>query len=109
MVPAILWGLAWTLGRRELALYGRRDSEEADVFVYTRGRLVRRLTGVGLLVGLGAAFAALGFFPPTTPGEANVYLGVFAGGVILLIVLPVWDLVETARTAKPGKGIRHGK
>jgi hypothetical protein len=106
VVPSLLVGLACALGRREWKQYRAAAEIGSDLFVYTRGRLIRRMTGVALLVALAVTLALFGALPPRTPAGASVYLGVMLGEVVLLIVLPIVDLVETARTARPGKGIR---
>lgn len=99
-LPAFILGLAYTLARRELKLYRVAGELGSGLFVYSRGRLVRRLTGIAILVALGLTFAALGIIPPRSAGAANAYLAAILGELGALFVLPIWDLVETARTGR---------
>lgn len=101
MLPAILWGLAFLLARRELKQYKTADEIGSDLFVYSRGRLIRRMTGVVMLVALGTTLAALGVFPASTASGASIYMGLLISEVLILLVLPLLDLWETARTARP--------
>jgi hypothetical protein len=105
VVPAVCLGLAYVLGRREWKLYHAAAEIGSDLFVYSRGRLFRRMGGVVVLAALGLTFVALGVAPPRSPTGADVYLGLIVGEVAVLIVLPIWDLLETSRTARPGQGI----
>jgi hypothetical protein len=105
-LPAFLIGLAYVLGRRELRQYRLSGSIGSDLFVYSRGRLIRRLTGVGMLVALAVTLALLGFLRPAAPRGASLWLAVILGEVIAILLLPIFDLIETARSARPGKGIR---
>ena len=109
IVPSLILGCAYALGRRELRLYRTSHKKnDQDVFVYTRGRLSRRMTGVSILVSLALTLCALGFFPPSTPRGATTYIWLFVADLAALFVVPIWDLWETARTARPGKGLRFG-
>jgi hypothetical protein len=105
-LPSLLIGLAYGLGRREWKQYRAAAEIGSDLFVYTRGRLIRRMTGVGMLAALGVTLAMFGLAPPRSPAAASLYLGLFVGETIALLVLPIVDLVETGRTARPGKGVR---
>jgi hypothetical protein len=107
VVPGACLLLAAALGRREWRQYRAAAEIGSDLFVYSKGRLVRRLAGVVLLAALGLTFGALGLFPPRSPGGVHVYMGVIMGEVVLLLALPILDLMETARTARPGKGLTH--
>jgi hypothetical protein len=101
VVPAALFALAYLLARRELRQYRAAAEIGSDLFVYSRGRLVRRLIGVGLLVLLGGTLAALGLWPAATAAGLSLYLAALATEVLCLVVLPLVDLWETARTARP--------
>ena len=101
-MPLALWLLALGLARRELGLY--RDSDEfgSDLFVYSKGRLVRRMTGIGVLVALGATLASLEFLPFRSSTALTIYIVLLVTEVAALVVLPLIDLWETAKTAQPG-------
>ncbi len=101
-LPLGLWALAWALGRRELRQFRHAEDIGHDVFVYSRGRLWRRMTGVAAIAVLGVTLAALGFFPASTPRGASIYMALLVAEVLVLLLLPLVDLWETARTAKPG-------
>jgi hypothetical protein len=109
VVPALLLGLAYVLARREWKQYRAAGEIGSDLFVYGRGRLVRRLIGIGVLAALGLTLFTMGIVPPSSPKGATVYLGVIVGEVALLVILPIVDLVETGRTARPGKGVSHSE
>jgi hypothetical protein len=107
VVPALLLGLSYVLARREWKQYRAANEIGSDLFVYGKGRLVRRLIGIGVLAALGFTLFAMGLLPPSSPRGATVYLSVIVGEVALLVILPIVDLIETGRSARPGKGIRH--
>lgn len=102
ILPAVVLLLALGLARREWRLYRLSNEIGSDLFVYSRWRLVRRLGGVIVLVGLAATFAALGAWPPHDARAANTYLGLIVGEIAVLVVFSVLDLLETSRTARPG-------
>ncbi len=108
VVPIVLWGLAFLLARRECKQYKVSDEIGSDLFVYSRGRLVRRMTRVAMLVALGTTLAALGVFPARTANGASIYMVLLISEVLILLVLPMLDLWETARTARPHDLTRHG-
>jgi hypothetical protein len=105
--------VALLLGRRELRLYRERNRGERapgrvidldrDLFRYSRGRLWRRMLGVGVIAAVGATIAAWELLPPRSPGEATTYLALLLGELAILVALPLLDLWETARTARPGE------
>ena len=101
VVPAVLWGLAYVLARREWRQYQAAAEIGRDLFVYSKGRLIRRMTGVVLLVALGTTLAALGLFPARTATGASIDMALLISEVRVLLVLPVIDLWETARSARP--------
>jgi hypothetical protein len=109
VVPALLLGAAYVLGRREWLQYRAAAEIGSDLFVYGKGRLVRRMIGVGMLAALGLTLFAIGMLPPSSPRGASIYLGVLIGELVLLVVLPIVDLIETGRTARPGKGLTHSE
>jgi hypothetical protein len=100
--------LAIGLARREWRLYRTTNDMGSDLFLYTRGRLARRMGGVLVLAALAATFAALGLRPARNAHEASAYLGLIMGELLLLIGMSVWDLIETARSAKPEDLTRQG-
>lgn len=102
VLPAIVALVALGLARREWRLYRVSHEIGSDLFLYSRGRLARRMGGVGILMALAATFAGLGFAPPRDAKDASVFLGLIVGELLTLIALSVWDLIETARSAKPG-------
>jgi len=108
VLPLALWGLAYGLGRREWRHYKASDEIGTDLFVYSRGRLWRRMTGVGMLVALGLTLAALGLFPARSPQGLSIYMAVLITEVLVLLLLPLFDLWETARTARPHDLTRQG-
>lgn len=101
LLPGILWGVAFALGRRELRQYRAVRDIGYDLFTYSKGRLIRRLTGVALLAALGGTLFVFGVAPPGTPRGATIYMALIVSEVLALIVLPLFDLWETARTARP--------
>jgi hypothetical protein len=107
VLPAVLLVLAALLLRRELRLYRRSAAIGNDLFVYSRWRLLRRLGGIAALVLMAVTFVALGVLPPRSATGASAYLGAILGELAVLVVVPIWDLVETARTARPGRGERY--
>ena len=108
LLPLALWALAAALARREWRAYRRPDDIGTDLFVYSRGRLIRRMLGVGLLVALGATLAALGWLPARSPRGLSIYMALLAVELAGLIVVPLLDLWETARTARPHDLTRQG-
>jgi hypothetical protein len=108
VVPVLVWYLAFLLGRRELRAYRRRHKEETDLFVYSKGRFIRRMTGVVALVATGLTLAAWDFLPPKTPQQASLYVGLLLAEVAIIVVLSMVDLWETVRTAKPEDLTRQG-
>jgi hypothetical protein len=100
VLPVALLALAVLLARREWRQYRGATDIGSDLFVYSRGRLVRRMTGVGLLVALGMTLAALGVFPARTASGLSIYLALLISEVLVLLLLPFLDLWETSRTAK---------
>jgi hypothetical protein len=102
-VPIVLWTLAFLLGRREVESYRDRDEVGSDLFRYSRGRLIRRLSGLGVLAGTGATLAAMELIGPKTPRAAAIYLALLATLVAAMVILAVADLIETRRSAAPGR------
>jgi hypothetical protein len=100
VVPIILIGLASLLTRRELHAHRRREHGDSDLFRYTKGRLVRRLSGIGLLAATGLTLGAWELWPPASPRAASLFLVVMLCEVVGLVVLGLVDLWETARTAQ---------
>ena len=100
VLPIGLWVCAIVIGRRELALY-REQTIGDDLFLYSKWRLLRRLTGVAIMVALGATLMAYQLLPPKTSFGTSVYLGALVAEVIALVLLPIFDLAETMRTADP--------
>ena len=107
LLPSCVLAIAYVLARREWHSY-RSSAETGDLFVYGRGRLVRRLVGVGVLAALALTLTALDILPARTPRGAHTYLGLFAAEIGTLVALALWDLWETGRTAQPGKGVTFG-
>ena len=101
LIALALMAIAVVICRHELAAY--RDSKElgSDLFVYSRGRLWRRLTGVGFLLATAVTLAAFELFPAQTTWGASLYVALLTTEVVTLLVLPVLDLWETGRTARP--------
>jgi hypothetical protein len=104
VLPGAIGAVALLLLRRELELFrgARRGDGDRDLFVYSTGRFVRRLTGIAALLALALTLAGLGLVPPRNAAQAQVYLGLITTELVALVVVPLWDLVETARTARPG-------
>lgn len=100
-LPAALVVLAAVVARREWRQYRSATAIGSDLFRYSRGRLVRRMTGVGVLVALAMTLAALGWVRPRTASGLSALLGALLVEVALLVALPILDLWETARTARP--------
>lgn len=108
VLPVLLGVLAIWLGRRELRVYRESNDFGSDLFVYTKGRLWRRMTGVVLLGLTGATLAALELFPAQTVSGVSVYLALLCAEVMGLLVLPLVDLWETGRGADPADLTRQG-
>ena len=108
VLPAALCGLAYFLARREWKQYKLAEDIGSDLFVYSRGRFIRRMTGVVLLVALAMTLAALGVFPARTASGVSIYMALLISEVLILLVLPLFDLWETARTARPHDLTRQG-
>jgi hypothetical protein len=104
-----LWVLAALLGRRELRLYRASGEIGTDLFVYTRARLWRRMTGVGVLAALGATLLAFELVGASSPSGLSLYMALLITEVVVLMVLPIFDLWETARTARPQDLTRQGR
>lgn len=107
-LPLILWALALFVGRREWRHYKTPTDIGSDLFIYSKGRLWRRMTGVALLAALGTTLAALGVFPARTAAGVSIYMALLISEVLVLLVLPFFDLWETARTARPHDLTRQG-
>lgn len=93
---------AIALGARELRGYRARD-DAGDLFVYTRRRLVRRLVGLTVLVGVGATLAVWDVAPPGDPGTASLLLGLLLIEILALVIVAALDLRETSTTARVGR------
>jgi len=115
VVGAILALAAVPLAMRELGAYRTRDRSEqaafgaiknatSDLFIYSRRRLVRRLTGIAVLSALGVVLVVWELAPPSSPSGATVLLGLLLTGVVALVLIAILDLRETSTTAKVGKG-----
>jgi hypothetical protein len=98
-VPIALWTLAFLLGRRELQSYRESNEVGSDLFRYSRGRLIRRMSGIAVLVATAATFAAMELMGPKTPRAAAIYLALLATEVAALVILGLGDLIETRRSA----------
>jgi len=101
-LPFAMCVIAYLIARNELGVYQHGKAAGWDVFVYSKGRLWRRMIGVGFLVATAVTLAAHELFPASTPQGASIYLVLFSVEVLALLVLPIVDLWETGRTAKPG-------
>jgi hypothetical protein len=99
--PIVLWGIAWMIGRREMMLYQAAHDHGDDLFVYTKGRLYRRMTGVGVLVALGLTLLLMELWPASSGRGISLYFAIIMTEVAALIALPILDLRETSRTARP--------
>ena len=100
-LPLALWAVAVLLARREWRQYRAVARIGHDLFVYSKGRLVRRLIGCLLLAALGVTLFAFGVIPPSTPAGVSTYMALMLSLLLVLLVLPLVDLWETARTARP--------
>ena len=108
VLPAVLVGLAFLIARREWKQYRAAEDIGSDLFVYSRGRLLRRMTGVAMLVALGTTLAALGWLPARTASGASIYMALLFSEVLVLLVLALLDLWETARSARPHDLTKQG-
>jgi hypothetical protein len=107
-LPLGLIALAVALARRELRHFREAAEVGTDVFLYTRGRLWRRMTGIAILVALAATLALFGAWPPRTPRGLSIYMALLVSEALALVALPLFDLWETARTARPEDLRRQG-
>lgn len=101
-IAAVIAAVAALLARREIGLYRLRRDAEDDLFVYSKWRLARRLTGVFVLALTACTLVAWELFPPTTATGASVFMTVFLTEVAALVILPIFDLVDTTRSARVG-------
>jgi peptidoglycan/LPS O-acetylase OafA/YrhL len=108
VLPLGLMCAAVAIGRRERNEFREATQYGTDLFVYSRRRYRRRLFGVALLVATGATLAAIEWIPPTGPGMLTGYLAALVTEVVVLLLLPLVDLWETARTARPEDLTRQG-
>ncbi len=101
LVPSLLFSAALVLGRREWTHYRRAgDNEALEIFPYTPMRFARRMAGIAILVAMGGTFAALGLWPPDTAFEAGRYIAALCSELVMLVLLPIWDLWELGRTSR---------
>ena len=108
LLPAFLCAIAVFIARRERRLYRHSKDAGWDLFLYSKGRLWRRMAGVGVLLATAGTLAAVELFPATTSAGASAYLVLLLVEVLALLILPLIDLWETARTAKPEDLTRQG-
>jgi hypothetical protein len=107
VLPCVLFALAGWLARRELRLYREAAEDGDDLFVYSRARLRRRMIGLGALAAIAVTLAVLELGASATAPEIATVCGVLLGvEVLVLFAVPILDLRETARTARPGKGVK---
>ncbi len=99
LFPIILWSLSVMLVRREFELYRVQEDFGTDLFLYTKGRLIRRLTGVVVIVALGATLMAMELYPAGSGAGASIYLALLLSEMLALVVIPLLDMWETTRTA----------
>ena len=107
VLPCLLVALAGWLGRREWRLYRAPATDGTDLFVYSRGRLVRRMIGLVALAAIGVTLAVI----ELAAASAAVVTGcgaLLVAELLVLVVVPVLDLRETARTAHPERLERAG-
>lgn len=108
LLPVLLVVLAIWMARRELSVYKDSDDFGSDLFVYTKGRLYRRLSGCGLLGLTGLTLAAFELFPAQTVNGFSIYLALLCVEVLGMLVLPLVDLWETGTGADPADLTRQG-
>lgn len=107
-LPALLVGVAIALAVREIRLFRATHAIAgdlasalgADFFEYTRWRLVRRLTGVALLLATAVTLAALELAPATGLAGAQLYIALLTTEALALIIVGLLDLRETAKRRK---------
>ena len=102
--------LALFLGRREVASYREQNAENAatDLFLYTRGRLRLRLTGVGALVAVAVTLMVWELLPPASPSQLSAYVWALTGAFLVLAGVGIADVILSARTANPSDLTRQG-
>gem|GEM_PF-4183416 len=106
VLPVVLVTISIWMGTRELRVYRESPDFGSDLFVYSKGRLWRRLAGCVLLALTGLTLSAIELFPARSVSGVSIYLMLLCAEVVALIVLPLVDLWETARTARPGDPTR---
>jgi hypothetical protein len=99
---ALLAVAAVPLALREISGYRHRDDRD-DLFVYSRARLVRRVTGMVVLAAAGVTLLIWDLAPPDDPGTASLLLGLVLIEVVALVVIAILDMRETSRTARIGR------
>jgi hypothetical protein len=101
LLPAALLLTALWLGLRESRLFLCRKELDADVFVYTRRRLIRRLVGLAALGGVGVSlFLWLRPGGIRTQDDLALFGATLATLVAVLVAVPVLDVRETAHWCK---------
>jgi predicted permease len=110
VLPCLLFALAGWLARRELRQYQASnaadgDGDGDDLFVYSRARLRRRMIGLGALAAIGVTLAVMEL-GASSAEIVTVCGALLATALLVLLVVPILDLRETARTARPGKGVK---
>ncbi len=111
-VGVVLLIVTVLLALREQSLYTtQRDGlwkDGTDLFVYSKGRLAIRITGLVMTAALGLGLIAWELWPPATPSALAAYVVLFGTSSLGLVAVVVGDLVVTARTAKPENLKRQG-
>lgn len=101
LLPALCVGGAVLIWRRERASFAAYQAEPAErdlpLFVYSRVRLRRRLTGACVLAAVGLTLLAWDLVRPETPTRATLVVVALILEVLLLVFVAIADLIETAR------------
>jgi MFS family permease len=107
-VPLLILAVAIWLARFEMRLYREAHEDGTDLFVYGKGRLIRRMIGVGVMVVTAVGIFWMEIAWSWSPRLSVIVMAILLAAVVLLLVVPLADLRETARTAKPEDLKRSG-
>ena len=108
VLPVALVVAAVLISRHESKVYREAQDFGSDVFVYSRRRYRRRTFGVLLMVVTAGTLVGVEWVLAAGPVTMTIYLAVLVTEVAVLLLLPLFDLWETARTARPGDLTRQG-
>jgi uncharacterized membrane protein YbhN (UPF0104 family) len=97
----LLTGVILLLAAREVALYRKDQATRADIYPYTKGRLVRRLVVSACLVAEVLLLALIRLtLSPAHPLWFLIYVGIVLLFVVVMVVMAILDLRESVKLRK---------